>query len=88
MFKKSVEERIDSVIQGYFIEYIREDLTKRDQTQKLEGTVAGSLLGGDEKVGIERLIESLQCCMWSSMIKKNAPLIPVSGGASLFSLST
>lgn len=30
----------------------------------------GSLLHGDEKVGVERLIECLQCCMWSSMIKK------------------
>jgi hypothetical protein len=34
---------------------------------------AGSLLGGDEKVGVERLIESLECCMWSSMLKKKVP---------------
>jgi hypothetical protein len=30
----------------------------------------GGLLGGDEKVGIERLIEAMHCCMWSNMKKK------------------
>lgn len=30
----------------------------------------GGLLGGDEKVGFERLIECMHCCMWSNMKKK------------------
>lgn len=83
-FSKKVEERIDDVIQNYFVEYLREDLNKQapmpgyqamadDDDQPKQGP-AGSLLSGVEKVGIERLIESLQCCMWSSMVKKKAPI--------------
>ena len=30
----------------------------------------GGLLNGDEKVGLERLIECMHCCMWSNMKKK------------------
>ena len=70
-FKKEAEQVIDNVIQNYFIEYLREDLSKIDTKGAARGAGrAGSLLGGDEKVGVERLIESLECCMWSSMLKK------------------
>jgi len=77
-FSRAVEARIDEVIQNYFVEYLREDLTRKSETKgyapMLDGGPAGSLLSGVEKVGIERLIESLQCCMWSSMIKKKQPV--------------
>jgi hypothetical protein len=70
-FKKEAEQVIDNVIQNYFIEYLREDLSKIDPMGAARGAGrAGSLLSGDEKVGVERLIESLECCMWSSMLKK------------------
>ena len=60
------------MVQNHFIEYLREDLGvyRAPEGEGAESKPAGSLLGGDEKVGIERLIESLQCCMWSSMVKK------------------
>ena len=76
-FKKESEQVIDNVIQNYFIEYLKEDLSKFDTkgAGKASGK-AGSLLGGDEKVGVERLIESLECCMWSSMLKKKVVPLP------------
>jgi hypothetical protein len=46
---------------------------------------AGGLLGGEERVGIERLVECFQCCMWSSMLKKTTPT--VSSGAPTYSSS-
>ena len=40
-------------------EYLRKDT--------LAPVMGGGLLS--EKVGVERLVEALQCCMWSSMRK-------------------
>ena len=72
-FKKEAEQIIDNVIQNYFIEYLKEDLSKFDaKGDRMASGRAGSLLGGDEKIGVERLIESLECCMWSSVLKKKA----------------
>ena len=62
-FKKKQEELIDNVIQNYFIEYLKEDLKEYEAKAPLNEYVrmapAGGLLGGEEKVGIDRLIESL-----------------------------
>lgn len=35
----------------------------------------GGLLGQDEKRGFERLIEALECSMWSNMQTKSNPVI-------------
>ena len=35
-FKKAVEERIDKLIQDFFIEYLREDLSTRDPQKKYD----------------------------------------------------
>jgi hypothetical protein len=56
------------------VEYIREDLSVTGVAPVVSGAPAGSLLSGEEKVGVARLVESLQCCMWSNMIKK--PIAP------------
>eukprot|EP00347_Sterkiella_histriomuscorum_P016644 403352399 len=85
LFKKPVETIIEKLVSNYFIEYLKEDLTEfQESLQKLESEplqdknqakihnqgFKGGLLNGDEKVGIERLIECMHCCMWSNMNKK------------------
>jgi hypothetical protein len=57
-FKKDVEQLIDNVIQNFFIEYLKEDLSQYKPSPK-SSRGAGSLLGGDEKYGMERFVESL-----------------------------
>lgn len=75
MFYNSGEElkdgaNVDRIVQDHFVEYLSENLSSFKAPLSVSTHIAGSLLHGDEKVGIERLIECLMCCMWSSMIKK------------------
>ncbi len=67
------EALIDKTVQNYFIEYLKEDLSEykiQDKSQSEKNKPKGGLLNGDEKVGLERLIECMHCCMWSNMKKK------------------
>ena len=68
-FEKTTESLIDNVVQSSYVEYLQHDLTKFESSGKQ--THSGGLLGGDEKIGMHRLVEALQCCMWSNMTKKN-----------------
>jgi hypothetical protein len=80
MFKKGIEERIDGIIQNHFIEYLKEDLSVHTPDTNGYQSMAGGLLGGEDKVGVARLIEALQCCMWTSMLKKKVPPPPSHNG--------
>ena len=72
-FGKDQEQVIDTVIQNHFLEYLKEDLSEvKAKSDYVKLAPAGGLLGGEERVGIERLIECFECCMWSSMVKKAA----------------
>lgn len=67
------EALIDKTVQNYFIEYLKEDLSEykiQDKSESEKNKPKGGLLNGDEKVGLERLIECMHCCMWSNMKKK------------------
>lgn len=62
-FSSEIESAIDDLIQGSFLEFIQDDLDAVTQGERN----TGGLLGQDEKKGFERLIEALQCSMWSNM---------------------
>ncbi|CDW86347.1 UNKNOWN [Stylonychia lemnae] len=77
VFKKATEALIDKLVQNFFIEYLKEDLEEYklpiqggDHSDKEKQKPKGGLLNGDEKVGLERLIECMHCCMWSNMKKR------------------
>jgi hypothetical protein len=64
MFYNSGQElkdgaNVDRIVQDHFVEYLSQDLSTFKVPQSLSTHIAGSLLHGDEKVGVERLIECL-----------------------------
>jgi hypothetical protein len=64
MFYNSGQElkdgaNVDRIVQDHFVEYLSQDLSTFKAPQSLSTHIAGSLLHGDEKVGVERLIECL-----------------------------
>jgi hypothetical protein len=50
------------------LELIYEDLGQACQTPGK--AVTSTLLGADQRVGVDRLIEALECTMWSNMMQK------------------
>ena len=76
------EKSFEDLTNGtYFLEYIRGDICDGGE-QDLEGYQAMGeekgetkvgLLAADEKTGFPRLVEALQCSMWSNMEKKASP---------------
>ena len=56
-------KKMDDAIEKSMLEFLKDDLT----TVKKENKNTGGLLAQDEKVGVERFIESLQLVSWSNM---------------------
>ena len=56
-------KKMDEAIEKSMLEFLKDDL---ESVQK-ENRNTGGLLAQDEKVGIERFIESLQMVSWSNM---------------------
>ena len=60
----------------HFIEYITQDLSDQSKKGQVWSKNGQGLLDQDnEKRGVARLHEALQCCMWSNMTKVNVPQI-------------
>lgn len=68
-FDKSTDQAIEDLTSSYFIEYITQDLSKELPKYEWSSTGQSLLDEGNEKFGISRLHEALQCCMWSNMSK-------------------
>ena len=68
-FDKSTDQAIEELTSSYFIEYITQDLSKDLPKYEWSSTGQSLLDEGNEKFGISRLHEALQCCMWSNMSK-------------------
>jgi len=64
-FDEATQDRLDSVTEDFFVEVLREDLSKPAPAVLTAGS-SGLLQA--EKVGVARLIESLECNMWSNML--------------------
>ena len=69
-FDKKSDNIIEKITTEYFVEYISQDLSQ-ENNDKTQWSVSGQGLldSGNEKYGVERLHEALQCCMWSNMRK-------------------
>ena len=71
------EKQIEELAVEHFIELIRENLhsssnsaENKDKQQHAEGEEEKGASGGlleQDKVGVKRLVEALQCNMWSNM---------------------
>ena len=73
-FSRKTETALDEIVQSSFLEYLSDDLESVQQADKN----IGGLLGQDEKRGFERLIEALQCSMWSNMVQvKQTQITPL-----------
>ena len=68
-FDKTTDKAIEDLTTSFFIEYITEDLSKENPKNEWTQTGQSLLDDGNEKFGISRLHEALQCCMWSNMAK-------------------
>ena len=62
-------QAMDKAIEQNMLEFLKDDLSK----VVAEDRNTGGLLAHDEKVGIERLIESLQLVQWSNMVMAKRP---------------
>jgi Alpha and gamma adaptin binding protein p34 len=58
---------LTSLLQESFLEFVFEDLS----LNQASSAKSGSLLNQEERVGLDRLVEALECTMWSSMIQKS-----------------
>lgn len=55
-----------------------EQIEETDAAAKKSTGIKGGLLNGEDKVGMDRLVEAMHCCMWSNMRKKKIEMNQVS----------